>query len=1141
MSDVLHPCQPNTLGQLTERTTSIISGYVREGLQLVAASITQTASQFIHVITSYIITQSGIQHRGVYPVKINQPTLSQILATSQKGVHFLSESFGIGQITWKLILTPQNNSLVQLSFQPIGFPSSWRSIVISARVNCPQTLSDDISVYTFSLHGSQSQSPQPWLPGIISLDEIKKKNISELTLYVGIQIFKIVSQSVNITRFLYRHELNIDPQSIRYQHFKWTIDSKHLTVMKEAYYGKCFVSGVSTPMFMLRLFPNGHQTKGQLEIELQWIGVPADVNGKAIRWRIHCEEADVLTENVHRFDYNSSFAHWGENVLSFDEFRLYDSFSISAHIQVLEDKPLAPENTPTIDLSVLSQRVKQPQPQAVPAHAVEEKQANISDISANKLNFALVGQWIHSMNEHYKALQHRHNHDISTLRHQHSHDVKTIYAVVGQQIHKIQQPLAALQQQCQQQQQQINSCMHQINTLTHQQQQQTKYIAQLQYQINTLTHQQPQDQEQDPPHLLQQEHKQNEESKPSQVINDLKDLNEAIAASAVKTKKINWGNKRRKRKNIQLARRYWTLDEFPENIRKGCNDANITSFNQLQQNIMSDLLANNDSIIVSSAGSGKSIAIILSSLYKLHSWKKPAHVVFVAVDSYHVQLLKTMCDQLIAHLPDVEVFAQVRGFNSRKSELSFRRGKSIHIWAPGRAKNMFENTKSRPSLIDNLVSISLFDGDIVCIERVVTKIRRLFACIPSNVNANIVCNSYSMEMQQNIKDLVPNKVWKTHVLYRYENLKFWSVLCQRDERTLKLVELCHDNPWKQGVIICEAPYETTIVNECINKEYATAMFESDASMNDIDNIIDLYNNGSINYIILHRYSPTCLLHKIEVHKLRMLIHFDLKEPNKFLSRCTSWRYESADKKIHVLLLIGAIPLIGANGLHKSVDHKQLDQVQLCKEVEKRYNIKFEPVLSTNLSDVLITDNEPIEDTDNLIQQRLVKYIDACLTSDSGANFNPAMDKILDLNCRNYAIWASIINEMLRDKTASDIPKVVHLIVDLFTNNALNNKDNSFMNIVVDRLVIDLEDSLVKCPQFIGNVARLFAHLCFCECLNTTQCYTECIRKYKEYSAADSEGQQQNINQLIEHSVEELRLLHAPKILISKVNKFSSKY
>jgi len=93
-----------------------------------------------------------------------------------------------------------------------------------------------------------------------------------------------------------------------------------------------------------------------------------------------------------------------------------------------------------------------------------------------------------------------------------------------------------------------------------------------------------------------------------------------------------------------------------------------------------------------------------------------------------------------------------------------------------------------------------------------------------------------------------------------------------------------------------------------------------------------------------------------------------------------------------------------------------------------------------------------------------------------------MDDILDYNCTDYKVWAAVINDGLRDRKSSQIKPFIDLVIDLFEQGVLDNRQANFVNIVVKYLTIQLDESSMDCPNFTRYVAQLFANLVYNEYL-----------------------------------------------------------
>eukprot|EP00485_Elphidium_margaritaceum_P022900 CAMPEP_0202710562 /NCGR_PEP_ID=MMETSP1385-20130828/22520_1 /ASSEMBLY_ACC=CAM_ASM_000861 /TAXON_ID=933848 /ORGANISM="Elphidium margaritaceum" /LENGTH=1596 /DNA_ID=CAMNT_0049370129 /DNA_START=389 /DNA_END=5179 /DNA_ORIENTATION=- len=357
-----------------------------------------------------------------------------------------------------------------------------------------------------------------------------------------------------------------------------------------------------------------------------------------------------------------------------------------------------------------------------------------------------------------------------------------------------------------------------------------------------------------------------------------------------------------------------TMKQFPDWIRSGCK-SQVQELNALQQKIVPDLCVGHDSIVVSPAGSGKATAVLLASLYRLYSKKAPTHILLICADHIHVEQLRRRCLALGESVPDLNVIPQIsRGINVRPHHL--QQGRNVFICTPGKAINLCECGQSpqesgRNSLIDNLVSVTIFDSDTLLVDPLFNKLKSTFRYLPVTINVNFVSNSFCQEMKVNIME---NKLLdfdadtcKKQLLHRdYDNLKFWFVFCpQRSVRVPMLKELCKLNPYSQGLIYCGGGNQARIVQDALKSgepSFSSRILETE-NMTDINEVINAYNAGNVQYIIANDFSPIHMLSQIDPKLLKVVINFELRSSSTFLKRACVAKYESAHKKVHYISLI----------------------------------------------------------------------------------------------------------------------------------------------------------------------------------------------------------------------------------------------
>jgi len=275
----------------------------------------------------------------------------------------------------------------------------------------------------------------------------------------------------------------------------------------------------------------------------------------------------------------------------------------------------------------------------------------------------------------------------------------------------------------------------------------------------------------------------------------------------------------------------------------------------------------------------------------------------------------------------------------------------VFVCSPGKAISLaedYEAKSGRGELIQHLVAVTILDCDSLLTAPLFGKLQQTFKYIPTNINVNFVSNSYCLEMERNLAQLVSLEAPQTkqHLLHRdYDNLKFWFVFCgQRHLRVPMLAELVKVNPFRQGVIFVSGPQQArTVLDAMANQqrkqgaEFQARVLDSEG-MGEASEIISAYNSGSIQYIVAHNLSPIHMLHKIKPRNLKLIVNFEIRSSSAYLKRCNICKYQSKHKKIHVISLIDQ------------------DQTRVYEQVEENCKVTLIE-LPSNVQSVL-KDDEP---------------------------------------------------------------------------------------------------------------------------------------------------------------------------------------
>jgi len=362
------------------------------------------------------------------------------------------------------------------------------------------------------------------------------------------------------------------------------------------------------------------------------------------------------------------------------------------------------------------------------------------------------------------------------------------------------------------------------------------------------------------------------------------------------------------------------FEKLPNWIRSGCaratgnsGDPVITQLNALQEKAIGDLCLGNDSVLVSPAGSGKTVALILAAFYRLFTRKAPAHVVFICVDHLRAETVSRLCQKMGADVPDLIVNKQVRG-SRFVTDRQLLQGRNVFICSPGKAIALCEDWqagKARDKLISNLVSVNIVDGDSLLVDPLMARIGQTFKYIPTDINVNIASNSLCCDMEKNMALLVAMEKTKRHLLHHeLSHLKFWFIFSDSNLRATMLKELCKVNPYRQGLIYCVDARQARLVQEVLvsNNQADADQFQSrilnaEDELGPTNEIISQYNNGSIQYIVCHDLSPIHTLHRVDPKNLKVIINFALRNSSAFLKRCSVSKFQAPSKKIHYISLI----------------------------------------------------------------------------------------------------------------------------------------------------------------------------------------------------------------------------------------------
>eukprot|EP01084_Bolivina_argentea_P065491 119379_1 len=228
------------------RTHMIICGYIRDGLKLVSFGSDQIGSELMHIVLSYINDHFMNETHSIHTWNIHLEELNEIFNLNNS--QLMCNPITINSITFNLIGKPHNNEILILFLNCIKSQIKFKTIIVSATIECNETLYGDS--YIFSFENINQQKPFPSY-GLL-LNDIN--NLKYISLNITLNILQIIAIN-NTIIYQYQPKYNINPESN--ESFTITINKLLFNQMKNAIFGKCFITHCFyNNNFCLRIFPN---------------------------------------------------------------------------------------------------------------------------------------------------------------------------------------------------------------------------------------------------------------------------------------------------------------------------------------------------------------------------------------------------------------------------------------------------------------------------------------------------------------------------------------------------------------------------------------------------------------------------------------------------------------------------------------------------------------------------------------------------------------------------------------------------------------------------------------------------------------------------------------------------------------------
>ena len=341
----------------------VLLGYVRGVQRLLHSSPTLVISK---EVVSLILAYLRILYHGSFRWEIPFSSLLQML-TARSEQRFISAPFSIGGIIWQISAFPngftqRDMGSFKLFIGPISMPPEWHRVVASVRFLCPETLSGDASMYSFT--NGRSHKIYKSNHGQLLLDDIRSRNLKQLTFELQIEILSLHDAA---ERVLYQHALSVSPPHL----FEWNITGALLQEMQYSYLRKCFVSPVFHKMWVLKLYPSGHSGTKTVRVEIQCVALPPNCRWLAVQWRLSIADWVNGLVHRHRFCPEASSADCGSNLLTFKGFKSCDSFSVKLRVEFLAADSIG--NGPSMH-SVQQQLAEKRQQQQQQQHVLLQQQ-----------------------------------------------------------------------------------------------------------------------------------------------------------------------------------------------------------------------------------------------------------------------------------------------------------------------------------------------------------------------------------------------------------------------------------------------------------------------------------------------------------------------------------------------------------------------------------------------------------------------------------------------------------------------------------------------------------------------------------------------------------------------------------------------
>merc|ERR1712129_114139 len=126
--------------------------------------------------------------------------------------------------------------------------------------------------------------------------------------------------------------------------------------------------------------------------------------------------------------------------------------------------------------------------------------------------------------------------------------------------------------------------------------------------------------------------------------------------------------------------------------------------------------------------------------------------------------------------------------------------------------------------------------------------------------------------------------------------KYYKLQIKANEKKQHvLLRVLEHNPFGQGIINCKDVDTATKLRNAI----PSSKLMNGANIEEAKGIINAYNDGTLQYIITHKFSPNCVFKLINNDKLRIIVNYRVRAKD-FLRRISITKEDGNAKKVYVI-------------------------------------------------------------------------------------------------------------------------------------------------------------------------------------------------------------------------------------------------